>query len=527
MTTKLIFTSLVLSALTGSLLVGCGAEQPWANFCDIISANESQYEKTIHDAEGAGDNDLIHSPDAIHGATEFWSQLEGVAPEKIKGAVASLRSSWHAHEKASIDKPNSRASENGSFASDHIAQVKLFVQKECGVTGPNPSAREPQVKETPIAVPKVPGYLSPGSTSYLVAGDFMYKTSLLNPPPVPGGGPQTFFGVYFGDVHVDAKSMFPTDDVVSQHWTVTGKADEQYVVGIVETRIASSGLEPMKFVLSAVKLDLESKQAVVSAKNELSVSECKGAYGHVVGSYSDTFAFTEYRPGDGGKCNGTQFQKGIDAGTAKVRWEADTAWKDAAFGTLVGVSSTKTARYNRECYTYTGIDIATGEDSWVFDSATQAVVDGYCFTADFNTLEGGIARIGNKFPGSFLGYIDIRTGERRTVIEPLAHFDPITKYAVMVDYKGPVTVYDTVTGNSIYEITDERRRALGANSQGLFGGRLFLTTSDQYLEIDTKTGDIVSETQSVLPLMVVNGYVLFSDGKLIPFADVNTYRPKP
>lgn len=504
MKSKLMFAGVLVSTMAAALLVGCGAEQQSLGFCETIQTNEQTYTNSLRHDE----------TDAAHEIATLWSHLSTRAPESVRVDVESLRDSWIAVAKSGSDRAD--------FSASARDQVVIFVEETCDI----PALRaDAQVSQTPTAEPEPIRYVDPG-TGYLRHGDFLYKGTYENDRKQPGAGPITFFGVNFGEVKVDARLLFPAADVVSQRWTVAGKTGSQYAAGIVETRIASSGLDPMQYVLSIVKLDLTSGLPVVASNVEWSRSGCERAYFRVMGSYSDTFAFTEYRPGETGACNQYQYQIGVNASTGEKKWEVDVAWDESVFGTLVGATFYETGRFgNTKCYTYSGIDIATGKQLWAFDSAKHIVIDGHCRDKPARAHSDEIIQIGDNGRFSdFYRLLDIRTGVERPLAVDQLFTDPIAGYGLTAFVDLGIRIYDTTSGDVIYEVARDRVIALKATPKALFAGRLFLETSDQFLEIDVKSGEIVRETRSNLPLFVVDNYVYFDNGKLVPLSEVNSYR---
>ena len=523
--------------MTGMLLTACAVTRDSATYCETVATHKDRYLNSMSQAAEGSLGDLLTGLSAIGDLKNMWVALAEVAPEEIRIDTEAVRDAWIAQEKAAANGDVGGALISGLLNSGSMSRVDSYIRDNCDIDSSNAS---PETPTSELAEPTV--HLDPGG-GWDVLGDLLVKGGYTQGQSLASRGPVSVFGVEFGEVAIDAVTLFPVEDIRSQSWTVAGKMGRQYVVGLVETRVAAKGLDPEEFVMSLVTLDLDSGVTSIRGQHEIASSACDVAYGPLVGSYGDVIALEQFFPSSSGECNQQVFVYGYDALTGKRVWEKDAWLASLVYEAITVANSVPTGRYGAACITYRGVDVATGRDTWVFDAGKQAVIDGYCGSTGIVDYVGNGAAYSRRSQHDYSVHVsvaharemsrdfDARTGAQITVIQPFQYFDPLTKYGLMYGQsfgsgrEDGLIVYDTVSGKTIYEIDVERMTSLDARAEALFGGRLFLTTSDQHLEIDAKSGDIVSESNSAYPIALVGEYAYFSNGKLVPISQVNDYRP--
>jgi hypothetical protein len=187
------------------------------------------------------------------------------------------------------------------------------------------------------------------------------------------------------------------------------------------------------------------------------------------------------------------------------------------------------------------LSVSTGAVLWTFDSHS-VLVDRVCGQIGITDFVGnGAAYDGRSQLGLAyhvkVDYSDVTadfdaiTGKKIFIREPLQLFDPMTRYAVVYgqDFGAGrtlgIVVYDTATGDTIYSMDVAKAVSLDAAPVGIMDGRLFLKTSDQSLEIDVKSGEVLSESLGAYPVAVAGKYAYFTNGELVPLSQVDSYRP--
>jgi hypothetical protein len=484
----------------------------------VVEKHRDRYLLAMSVSDAGSLEGLISAASAIGDLQTMWDELAEVAPPDIKADTEAVRDAWEEQMDAAVTGDFQAILGNALLASGPMGRVDAFIKDNC------------EFAEALAPIEEVDN-TEPG-LGYGILGDILARGFGDESPGMTGVmGAVEVFTPEAGPQLVDAESLYPAEAVVSQRWTVAGTPGSSYLVGMVEIRHPASGLDPETWETRMVAVDIRVAPMEVTAENEIVSAPCDEMTSDVTGSRADAVA-TQIRLECGFQAE--TMVHGFNPLSGRELWTVD-GWQAAeAIGSVVA-GNYSVLGPDRHCFAYWGIDTVTGRELWRVDGSQIAVEGRTC-------EEFGIYDIvyGAGYPNrSQLGHswhlgasyseqdfdFEVDGGEPLLIRQPFEWFDPVTGYAAV---RGDgIHVYDPATGETIFEVDADRTEALGARPAALIGGRLFLDTTDQHLEIDVESGEIVTESA------VRIGYALgvlgeqwayFPDGVLVPFDEINDYR---
>ena len=238
---------------------------------------------------------------------------------------------------------------------------------------------------------------------------------------------------------------------------------------------------------------------------------------------------------------------GVNMRTGKKVWDkvsnpdfATRYISATSYGTFATISNTggKPADAN-SCYRADGFDIVTGKMLWSVDAAQ--ILDTGSSLGDCtrlrvepmdqtNTYRGQSDSTGSYFEvvlGMSSGYndgdtnqyrvFDGTTGKQLADINISGYIDLLGGYAAHQPgngLRGPLEVKSVTTGQTTYTASVQQQDDLDLRLQDVFGGYIYMKTSDGSPIVDVATGKVVADNTTNMPRQTVGKYTLYSDGTL-------------
>lgn len=334
-----------------------------------------------------------------------------------------------------------------------------------------------------------------------------------------------------GEFELDAAALLPDEEVVDSAFTYVGEnqagADGEVVLaGLATVRVPASGLDPEHFVNVVLGLSLDESGPGLVTRTEIFSGPQRSAW--FSGSTADGFIAvnidqTYYLTPEQGAV--TAQLVGVDVENGRKVWErADSL--EVSFGeqTLLAIED----YFGEACaQAAEGIDVATGDTVWrIAPVAFLGNPSGW--ECDIVHDDGRSGPFGYVYPAKGQGLDDVydlvrvADGNRAQLPRAVNNvplgldiFDPVAPMAMAAGFfsETGLIVFDTGTGDVVYEIDATRAKSLALTAESLFGGLLYLKTTDEQIVVDVQSGEEIGEW-SVYPVAQVGDYTLLSDDTL-------------
>ncbi|MGO4858926.1 hypothetical protein [Arthrobacter sp. 2MCAF14] len=322
---------------------------------------------------------------------------------------------------------------------------------------------------------------------------------------------------------ISAQTFFQDVKVGKEKWTSTGTESSPSLTGLVQVREVAKGMQANAYVVYLVVVDPQtlkvlSKSEIYRGPDEkIFPARLVGSNGSVV-AVDDGSATTEY--------NAASLTRGLDVMTGKELWRHGGRLHNASEGNAVVMEITGESSRLYTCNRLSLMSVETGSVVLTLDDRT--INNQHC-----NMLGAGffgpylqVVTDQNKYQ-----YFDIKTGAPRTLPEHIIELDPVSGLILAgVPYNSYDTspneglgVIDPATGTKMYWVDFAQVRLLKLGISVFYDGLLYLGTTDGKPVVDARSGKTVSDNDGMMPILSVDAFVLWNNGKLYPQGD----RPAP
>ncbi|GEM_PF-2479089 len=529
--TTLDVIALALAVTVGAgVLAGCssGPERSVQAFCSTMDEHEQAYLDQMAAAQGEGLAGIFTATSAIGDLERMWADLADVAPADVQGDVEAVRDAWRKQEDAAADGDWQASVVTGLLNAGPMGRVDAYVRENCdagggsAAAGPVDAAPEPEA--TVSAAPTLD--LAPGE------GWRAVRDVLLDGRTEPNGavGPVEVFTPLTGPVSIDAASLLP-GEVVSQVWELTGAPGQSYFTGLVVTRHAADGLTPEHWVGTVAAVDFREGAPSIVRTQDVIDADCDPSSYRVAFHGDDTDTVLLSHTVVGGSCSDDEWSTvALDPLTGETLWTRAGRVASATPGSALFFDPAP--GYDNDgnpCETAVGVVPTTGQElfSYVTEGRTEnGPCESVTLTDDgggaWGTDHGAFWRLSTEYAveGAAAAF-DARTGAVVPLTEqPFDAWDPGSRLGVTTSDTG-LDVIDPATGASVFAISRDDYDRLGIRLRSIVNGQVYLESTDQEMQIDALTGQVVSTTATPYPVGVVDDYAYLSDGTLVPLADIH------
>lgn len=391
----------------------------------------------------------------------------------------------------------------------------------------SPVAQPQSPSPTPSATAKLPLNVTVGQ-GYLPFGHFLAELSGSRADFPQLTGPAKLYVIGHGWVTIAAKTLLPNKELSSDEvYTSIGTAEQPRFAGLVEYRRPAAGLEEQKYVTLLLAID-PITMTVLKETVVLEADTESRATGNLTGSSGSAVALSLQRPAPAGSpFSSIVTTYGYDALTGAKTWEREGIDTARVFGAVVvtGDGSGMVSGSSDPCQRATGVDILTGRTLFELDYID---IDPECQNINIGASPGSasfITGIAEKHR-----YVRIKGGDQERTFNALTGAPVTLPYKLMaadpltplvagepvgnISETFPIIVTDSTDGSVKWTLPAEKVGKLNARVDGLFDGKLYLTTTDQKPVVDLATGTTIAENATRRPLGMVDGWTYWSDGQL-------------
>lgn len=335
-------------------------------------------------------------------------------------------------------------------------------------------------------------------------------------------GPTDFYVIGKGPVKISAAALLPGKQISTELYTSAGTEAKPIIAAAVEYRAPASGLDPEKYVTVLLAID-PSTGSLVKQTEVLRENLRDNAKSLTGSSDGAAVAFSTDQSNITGEPAKT---KAYDVMSGQKLWERAGYSRSNVFGALTIEVDGKGVGGGKPCPRAVGVDMATGKDLFSVDYVD--LDPEVCQNPTIGASASGafIPGLSEKFlytriaaTGAKEAAFNALTGAPVTLPNSLLAADPRSNLVVgtpagaYTDEK-PFVVTDATTGTVKYTLDAARAGQLRATVDALYGGKLYVKTTDQHPVVDVATGKTITDNAPQYPVGAVDSWTYWSDGRL-------------
>lgn len=368
-----------------------------------------------------------------------------------------------------------------------------------------------------------------GSADFAPFGHFLISTAIGKKSyGFYASGEPTLFLPGYGDLTLDAKKLLPGANVINQLFASAGTEQDPRIVGAIEVGEPAHDLKPPATVVYLIDIDPKSekvvKQVEIKRYETPGSEDVGGPTIALAGSSGDVVAVSlSTRQLQSGGSIADSETLGFDIVSEKVVWNQPGHLVAATFKGDGAIIRHEPGVSEKFCMRDSAVNLTSGEEVFgVGGEYTSPIGFVECLRLDEMSFPvAGVLAVNadSSNNGSKVTNTAYDFGANREV-----KLDPTTKLLdehsdliLAQRYNDePIQIIDRNTGQVIYVFDKATVDNVSLSVTSLLDKKLWAKTTSENLVLDAMNGKTLERGWTTFPAVVVDDWVLYSDGRLVP-----------